>query len=177
MSLINVQVSVNADQLSTQVRDGSIPAGNVNQPTNLGSYSSSDVFISMVAQDNVVANDQGKSELRINAVAGDAIRWSMTTLDDNARNTAFLYDGHFNPSTCITPLTYFNMHTKLYLPAGAEPKNGVIVEYDSYDYVAQGSIIEPGQTIQYTLSFKLIDNSNGQVIGYFTWDPFINVAQ
>ncbi|MCW8878642.1 MAG: inclusion body family protein [Kangiellaceae bacterium] len=176
MALIDILISVNGEQLAAQIRDGSIKPGTVDSPTNLGSYSSSDVFISMVTQDNYISNEQGQSELTVKANSGDTVRWTMTTFDENTDNTAFLYADKFNPATGITSLSYFNMHTSLYLPSSSDPKSGNIELYHNNTYVAQGTVIEPGQTIQYTLSFKLVDNSTGDVIGYFTWDPFIKVA-
>ena len=176
MALIDILVTVNGQQLAQQVSDGSLKPGSVNSPTALGSYSSSDVYISMVAQNNYVSNDQGKSELSITANSGDSVRWTMTTFDENTDYTAFLYADHFNPSTGITSLSYFNMQSSLYLPSGTDPASGNVQLYHNNTYVAQGTIIESNQSIQYTLSFKLINNSNGQVIGYFTWDPFIKVS-
>ncbi|WP_444997467.1 AidA/PixA family protein [Aliikangiella sp. IMCC44359] len=175
MALIDILVTVNGEQLAAQIRDGSLKPGSIDSPTNLGSWQSSDVYISMTAQNNFVDNDEGKSELSVKANSGDAVRWTMTTFDENTDNTAFLYDGHFNPSTGITNLTYFNMHTSSYLPSGSNPRGGVQLFHNN-TYVAQGNIIESNQTIQYTLSFQLVDNTTGKVLGYFTWDPFIKVS-
>lgn len=175
MSLINILINVDGSKLAQQVGDGSISAGSQSSPTNLGSYTSSNVYIAMVAQNSVASNNQGQSELTVTANSGDSLRWSMQTFDGNADYTAFLYQGTFNPNQSITPLNYFNMHTSTYLPAGTQPTTGAILFHNN-TYVAMGTVIEPGKQIQYTLAFELINNSTGQTIGFFTWDPFISVS-
>ncbi len=176
MALIDILVAVNGENLAARLADGSLQPGSENGPTNLGAWGGSDRFISMITQDSFVANDQGKSELNVKAVSGDSLRWSMQTFDGNTRYTAYLYKGNFNPSVSITEPTYFNMHTSLYLPATSDPASAQPQLYHNNNYLAQGTVIEPQNQIQYTLSFKLVDNSTGNVIGYFTWDPFISVA-
>jgi hypothetical protein len=175
MGTINVLVAVNGAQLAQQVADGSIKPGSQASPTGLGSYQQSDVYIAMIAQSSVVVNDGGQSELTIKANSGDTIRWTMQSFDGNADYTAYIYNSSFNPPN-ITPLTYFNMTTSSYLPPGSVPTAAPVLVHNQ-SYVAQGTITTPGATIQYTLSFVLVDNSSGKIIGYFYWDPFINVSK
>ncbi|PXF32147.1 hypothetical protein WH50_05985 [Pokkaliibacter plantistimulans] len=173
--MIDILIAVDGEYLAQQLKDGSLKPGSQSSPTNLGAWQSSDLYIAMITQNSFLANDQGGSELDVKANSGDTIRWTMTTFDNNADYTAFLYAGNFNPAQSITPLTYFNMHTSLYLPSGSDP-TGPVQLYHNYTYVAQGTVIEPQNKIQYTLSFQLVNNANGQVIGYFNWDPFISVS-
>ena len=56
MATINVLIAVDGAKLAQQVKDGSISAGSVNAPTNLGSYAGSDVYISMIAPNSFVDN-------------------------------------------------------------------------------------------------------------------------
>ena len=173
--LINILVAVNGVKLAEMIADGSLKPGTASNPTSLGAWQQSDVFISMIAQNSVATNNQGHSELTIKAESGDTIRWTMTTFDSNEDHTAFLYNGQFNPAN-ITPLSYFKMHTSIWLPQGSDPK-GTLTLLHQYVYAAQGTITEAGATIQYTLSFRLIDNNTGNNLGYFSWDPFISVGQ
>ncbi len=69
---------------------------------------------------------RGGSELDIKANSGDTVRWTVSTFDGDTDYTAFLYNGSFNPSASITALSYFNMHTSVYLPSGSDPVNGTI---------------------------------------------------
>lgn len=173
MGLINILVAVDGTQLAQQVADGSIKPGSKTSPTPLGAWSQSDVYIAMISQHNNVVNDGGQSELTISANSGDSIQWAMTTFGNNVDHTAFLYAGAFSPSGAIVPtgLLYFNTQTSEQLPNNS----GTLQQYTNNVYVAQGTVVEVGVKIQYTLSFQLVNNATGAVIGYFTWDPFINV--
>ncbi|MBL4710100.1 MAG: hypothetical protein JKY48_16850 [Flavobacteriales bacterium] len=173
MSLINILIAVDGITLAEQVRDGSIKKGSLNNPTSLKSWKESDVYISMISQHSNVVNDGGKSELKISANAGDSIDWAMTTFGNNSDYTAFLYAGHFTPSSAIVPsgLTYFNSQIDEHLPNNSK----VLTKYTNNVYLAQGTVVKVGVSIQYTLSFQLVDNTTREVIGYFYWDPFIDV--
>ena len=175
MAIINIIVAVDGVQLAQQVQDGKLSPGSPNAPTFLGSWTQSDVYISMIAQHSAVSNDQGESELNVKANSGDVLRWTMTTFDGNTDYTAYICNGSFNPSTNITPLFYMNMVASQYLPNGSNPL-GTLQNYHDNVYAAQATVLQPGNQIQYTMSFALVNNSTGQVVGYFSWDPFITVA-
>ena len=175
MAMVYILVAVNGTQLAQQVADKSIQPGTQSSPTNLGAYTSSDVYISMTAQNNVVVNDGGGSELTVAANSGDTLRWSMQTFDSNSDYTAYLYAGSFNPSTNISPLIYLPVTTSSYLPTSSNPLAPPSLVHNSV-YFAQGTVLTPGKQIQYTLSFTLVNNSDGAIVGYFSWDPFISVS-
>lgn len=176
MATINVLIAVDGAKLAQQVADGSINAGSANAPTVLGSYSSSDVYISMIAPNSAVSNGtQGQSELQIQANGGDSVEWAITTLDNNFDQTAFLYNGNFNPANAInTPLSYACGQAYAYLGTG-NPATTTPTKFVNQVSTVTGTILKIDVTIQYTLSFVLVDNATGNTIGYFTWDPFINV--
>lgn len=173
--MINILVAVNGTQLAQQVADGSINAGTQSSPTSLGSYHNSDVYISMTAQNSVVVNDGGQSELTVAANSGDTLRWSMQTFDGNSDYTAYLYAGRFNPPANISSLIYLPVTTSSYLPTSSNPLAAPSLVHNSA-YFAQGTVLKPGATIQYFMEFTLVNNSNGVIVGYFSWDPFINVS-
>jgi nematocidal protein AidA len=176
MALINILVAVNASELAERLNDGSMQPGSVTNPTNLGAWTGSDVFISMITQNSYLASNQGGSELDVKANSGDSVRWNVSTFDGDSDYTAYLYNGNFTPSASITALSYFNMHTSVYLPSGSDPVNSAPALFHNNVYATQGTVIEAGQRIQYTLCFKLVNNSTGAVIGCFTWDPFISIS-
>jgi hypothetical protein len=120
-------------------------------------------------------NDGGGSELTVTANSGDTLRWSMQTFDSNSDFTAYLYAGTFNPSANISALVYLPVTTSSYLPTSSDPLAAPALVHNSV-YFAQGTVLTPGTQIQYTLSFTLVNNSNGTIVGYFSWDPFINVS-
>ena len=176
MSTINVLIAVDGAKLAQQVADGSMKAGSSASPTNLGSYGSSDVYISMIAPNSMVSNStQGDSELQISANGGDSVEWAITTFDNNFDQTPFLYAASFNPANAInTPLSFASGEAYAYLGTG-NPASTTPTKFVNQVSTVTGTVLKIGLTIQYTLSFVLIDNSTGNTIGYFMWDPFINV--
>jgi hypothetical protein len=174
MSNIDILIAVDGAKLAEQISDGSLSAGSQASPTSLGAWTDSDVYISMISQHSNVTNDGGASELTVAGSAGDNVRWSITTFGNNSDYTAYLYAGNFNPANAITALDYINIETENYLPATAAPTGGT-TSVMNHLYIAQGTLVEPNVKIQYTLSFTLVDNATGEALGYFTWDPFIQV--
>ena len=176
MATINVLVAVDGAKLAQQVADGSLSAGTESSPTALGSYSSSDVYISMIAPNSFADNGtNGQSELQISADGGDTVEWAITTFDNNFDQTAYIYSGNFNPSGSINvPLSYASGEAYAYLATGNPPAS-TPTKFVNQVSTVSGTILKIGLQIQYTLSFALVDNSSGNIIGYFTWDPFINV--
>ncbi|MBP6385352.1 MAG: hypothetical protein KA313_09820 [Pseudarcicella sp.] len=176
MATINVLIAVDGAALATQVALGKLSAGSLNAPTNLGSYDSSNVFISMIAPNSSVSNNtQGQSELQISANGGDTVEWAITTFDNNFDQTPYLYSGNFNPAGSINvPLSYACGQAYAYLALG-NPTATTPTKFVNQVSTVSGTILKIGVQIQYTLSFTLVNNATGNIIGYFTWDPFINV--
>jgi nematocidal protein AidA len=176
MATINVLIAVDGATLAEQVANNKLPAGSAGSPTNLGSYGSSNVYIAMIAPNSSVSNGtQGQSELQISANSGDTVEWAITTFDNNFDQSAYLYGSSFNPSGAInTPLSYASSQTYEYLATGNPPASTPTKFVNQVNSVS-GVIQQVNVKIQYTLSFTLVNNSNGSIIGYFSWDPFINV--
>ncbi|QHI35932.1 hypothetical protein IMCC3317_12800 [Kordia antarctica] len=176
MATINVLVAVDGAKLAQQVADGSIKAGSKGSPTVLGSYSSSDVYITMTAPNSSIDNGtNGQSELQIKANGGDTVEWAITTFDNNFDQSVYIYNGNFNPSDAInSPLSYASGQAYAYLATG-NPPSDTPTKFVNQVSTVSGTILKIGLQIQYTLSFALVDNASGKIIGYFTWDPFINV--
>ncbi len=173
---IDILVSVNGTKLAQQVADGSIKPGTQAAPTSLGAWQQSDVYISMTCQNSHVANDGGKSELTVKAVANQPVRWTMQTFDGNSTHTAYIYGGAFNPADAITNLSYSNNQTSTYFPPEQDPLANP-VEQNNTEWITSATIRKKGVTIQYTMNFALVDGETGKTIGYFMWDPFIQVAK
>ncbi len=176
MATINVLIAVDGANLASQVANGTISAGSLGAPTYLGAYAQSDVFISMIAPNSYVDNNtQGQSELQISADGGDTIEWAITTFDNNFDQTVYLYSGAFSPANAInTPLSYASGQAYAYLATG-NPPAATPTKFINQVNTVSGTILQIGTRIQYTLSFTLVNNSNGSIIGYFYWDPFIIV--
>lgn len=176
MAMIYVLVAVDAGTLAQQVADGKLSPGSTSSPTSLGSYSSSDVYITMTTQSSTCGNNtQGQSELTVLANAGDSVRWSMQTFDGNTDFTAYLYGGNFNPASQMSQLVYLPVKATCYLPSGSDPTVAPTAVNDT-TYFAQSTVLSSGGTVQYFLKFAVVNNRNGQIIGHFEWDPFIQVS-
>lgn len=176
MATINILIAVDGAALAQQVADGSLPPGLYGSPTSLGSYSQSNVYIAMIAPNSSIANStQGQSELEVSANSGDTVEWAITSFDNNFDQTPYLYNSSFNPAAAInTPLSYASGQAYAYLATGNPPAT-TPTKFINHVNTVSGTIQEVGVQIQYTLSFTLVNNSTGAIIGYFMWDPFINV--
>jgi len=173
MARIGITIIVDADNIKAHLDSGQLQPGTQASPTNLGANAASDNYLYMIAKRGVVSSGQeGSSELTITANVGDTIQWSMNTLLFNTKYTPFIYDSRFNPSNGLSPTQYLNITTTNYIPPGSNP-TAPTQKVTSQLYVAMATVVKSGQKIQYVLSFKLIDNATGNVIGYFSWDPFI----
>ncbi|MES2381889.1 MAG: AidA/PixA family protein [Bacteroidota bacterium] len=182
---INVLIAVDGETLYNQIQDGSLLAGTADSPTSIGNYGTTDVYLSMVTQHSNVTNNpqgghgQGESELSIICNIGDIIQWSVITFDANTGQTPYLYGGNFKclaPAGAAagikTPLKYLTTEVVNYFPPTNNPTGTPIAATNAIAR-AIGLITAPGQTLQYSLAFALVNNSNGTIIGYFSWDPFI----
>ncbi|MES2654926.1 MAG: AidA/PixA family protein [Bacteroidota bacterium] len=183
--IINVLITIDGETLYNQVQDGSLLAGTPDAPTSIGNYGSTDVYLSMITQHSNVTNNpqgghgQGESELSIICNVGDSIQWSIITFDANTGQTPYLYGANFNclapagaPAGIKIPLKYVTTEVVNHFPPTNNPTGTPIAATNTIAR-ATGLITASGQTLQYSLAFALVNNSNGTIIGYFSWDPFI----
>jgi len=176
MAIINILIAVDGAALASQVADGALSPGSAAAPTSLGAYSISDVYISMIAPNSYASNgSQGQSELQISANPGDTVQWAITTFGNNHNQTPYLYGSSFNPTLAIsTHLTHSCFQAYTYLGPNDPPESN-LKKFVNQISIVSGTIFRTGVTIQYSLSFVLVDNLDGRIIGYFQWDPFINI--
>lgn len=182
---INVLIAVDSQVLYNQIQDGTLLPGTIDNPTSIGNYGSTDVYLSMITQHSNVTNNpqgghgQGESELSILCNIGDTIEWSIISLDMNTGQTPYLYGGTFK---CLapagetagikTPLNYLLSSSNNYLPVSGNTAENPMQVTNTTAKIS-GLVTQAGQTLQYAVAFALVDNSNGETIGYFSWDPFI----
>nr|WP_319569863.1 AidA/PixA family protein [uncultured Draconibacterium sp.] len=181
MKTVNILIAVDTETLAGMLEDGELLPGSIDRPTGLGAWGGSDVFLSMVAQHSFATNNQGESELTVTCKSGDEIQWVIMGFDANSDYTVYLFDGHFNvsqgsgtASDYISKLSYNKLKVPNYFPPQDDPK-GALTKCDNTIYATDAKLLSYGVTLQYTLSFALVDNSTGKAIGYFSWDPFIKI--
>lgn len=159
-----------------------LSSGSLENPTQLGSYDQSDTFVFMICDGQYACNDQGKSELTVNANVGDTVRWTITdpstgliTGEQGQSYSCILYNfkSGSQDKTISAPalksvpaLSYYNNVESATTPAAAA--------YMCSSWTS--SILKTGN-VQYSWAFQIIDNYSGNIVGYYTWDPFINVQK
>ena len=143
------------------------------KPVNIGAYGSQDKYVYMMTKNDFVVNDQAKSELTVKANPNNTIQWTMVTFSTDY--TAFIYRGNFNPGDHLRYDGGSTVQVNTYLPANDEAPTGDRTKYKNEMYVVDALVKKSGK-IQYSFCFVVVDNSNGNTIGWFTWDPFINVS-
>ena len=177
---IDILIAVDAVRLMEEgLGKGSTP----DAPCFLGGNYDSDKYITMVCQPKFApgakyseVNQEGHSELNVNAVEGDTIVWSITTFDGMRLYSANLYRSAFHPADGVSCLSYVSQRTINRLPALDNVNTlspGPITQYKNQLCWVSGQI-EKTEKIQYTLGFQITDNKDGSA-RYFTWDPFFDL--
>ncbi|MFK7785742.1 MAG: AidA/PixA family protein [Crocinitomicaceae bacterium] len=182
MSQIFIAITVDAISLAANK-----PGGSWDSPISLGTYSDSDVYIEMMAQGDAVVNDQGESELTIEASVGDEIIYTISAPGAGQNYYPVLYDVDLKESY-VTSLgsntaVWSNYCLQSNTGSGVEPvfvdtiPTGFTNAGDPNTFICSQWLFEVnavGNT-GYTMSFAVLDTQTGDVIGYYKWDPFINV--
>lgn len=178
--VINVAILVDAANLIAKLDSGQLSPGTENHPTFIGN-SAADQYVYMVAKNGVVTNHhtQAKSSLTIEAKSGDSIKWNMMTFGQNAAYSAFVYKSEFNlrygtGHIGIQHVGYENQVIGVRIPEGENP-TGPLGRFKNTIYTTSADVTNIDQTIQYSMTFQLVDEASGQVRGYFYWDPYIQI--
>lgn len=184
MSQIFISVNIDAITLAETK-----PGGSWDNPTSLGSYSQSDVYIEMMAQGSAVVNNQGQSELTVQANSGDEIIFTVSAPGAGQNYYPVLYNAELNntPANIIHDAGMsMAKWTNYCLQSGGMGEEPVFGDTIPAGYPSAGSantfycprwkldVNGAGQT-QYYMSFAILDTQTGAAVGYYVWDPFINV--
>lgn len=172
---IDILSVIDTATLASKVANGSIPKGSISSPTSLGSYSQSDTYVFMITEGSYVVNDQAKSELTIACEVGDNIRWTITNPGAGVEYSCILYNfASAAINTAISEPICLPMDVNLYIN-GETPNTSTprAINYTSSAW--QTTALAACNSVQYSWSFQLIDE-NGNILGYFQWDPFITIT-
>ncbi len=182
MAQIFVAITVDAITLAN-----SKPGGSWNAPISLGSYSASDVYVEMMAQGSAVVNDQGGSELTISANVGDEIIFTISAPGAGQNYYPVLYNTVLSNANVRSLGPNTAVWTNYCLQSGGSGSQPQFANTIPQGYPNAGSsntficaqwlfqVNGVGST-QYNMSFAVLDTQTGKVIGYYLWDPFINVS-
>jgi len=154
----------------------SIPRGTIGNETNLGSWAQSDAYIFMVGSGDYLASNQGKSELNIGAHSGDVVQWTVTDPTSGQQYSPILYGFTAGQGgNAISPPVMLSITLNVYQPQSTSQPTGPFAAVAYQDYVWEATIIAPNTQIQYIWKFAILDQS-GNVLGAYTWDPFITIS-
>ncbi|WP_259069173.1 inclusion body family protein [Mucilaginibacter sp. X4EP1] len=172
MATIDILIVVDGSQLAAQVTDDALLAGSADSPTPIGIYSATGIYILMITPFGTIIDNSGdQPELHVNAERGGTIRWAITTIDNNRSQTAFLYNGFANKS--VIDISYYSCKAvKTYLATGNPPVKKPTKFVNQVSTVLRYTEL-PTTALEDGIFFTLVDNKNGQTIGYFTWSPII----
>lgn len=146
--------------------------GSEGSPYNLGSYGTSDVYVYMLTTQSFVVSEQGQSELTVKAQVGQSVQWAMTCIGAGTQYNVIIQGVTPNSTTAISEPFSLPLTTDRYVGApGATPTP------ESYqEFLMQATVQSVGSgQIQYYVNFSIVDTS-GNTLGYYQWDPFINVT-
>lgn len=176
MNFVDILVSVDTIVLAQMVLDRALDPGTPDDPTYLGSYSDSGIYIMLTTQGGYCDNNQaGDHELQVKAKKGSWLRFSLTPFDNNIAYSAYLYAGVFSPQKVISPMRYLSRETRNYFPPTDQPTASPL-PFANQTCFGLAGITGGSQIVQCSLSFAMISNQSGAAIGYFCWDSFLRIV-
>ncbi len=164
MSISDILLTIDGAELAERVSDNSISAGTQDNPTGLGTYNTSGVYITALSGNSIATNKQKHPLLSLPTYG---TRINMSTFGSNIDYTAYLYEISLK-SVFAGQTKYLPHEYVIYLP-GTETPTDPPQAFGNYAY----EVFTPDIEIQYTFSFSLVNNSDGKTIGYFFWDVFV----
>ena len=175
---IDILCAIDAEDILSQYPN---PSQNSGSPTGVSAN-----LIYMIVQQGSAISGNGQGELNISANIGDNIRWRETSLSLNFEYSVQFYNFSSSSQDLITlpPVLVGGVNNDGTLAevqeampkhvSGAPPWLPTSVNNTPYHYW-QSTAQEAGNET-YHWQF-LIADSNGNVQGYFQWDPYITISQ
>jgi nematocidal protein AidA len=143
-------------------------------------------LIYMIVQQGSAISGNGQGELNVAANIGDVIRWRELTLSNNFENSVQFYNFSVNTQDLITlPPTLVGgvqADGTLSTVQEAMPKQSpsappwLPTSVNNTPFHFWESTTESTGSVTYHWQF-LIADGNGNVLGYFQWDPFITISE
>lgn len=156
--------------------NANLAKGSIGSETSLGSYAQSDAYVFMIASGAYATSDQdqGKSELNIGVNAGDIVQWTVTDPTSGQEYSPVLYGFTTSQNNMVTTPVLIKETLHVFQPADLTQPTGPFTAVSYPDYVWQTTVVQPGNQVQYSWKFAILDN-NGTMLGAYSWDPFITV--
>jgi hypothetical protein len=120
------------------------------------------------------SDSQAGAELNLLAHTGDDIRWRTTTVDGGAVFSVIFYSfaatGGGNLISAPQPLI---ITEQVPLPNPQNPTQPTMQTIQ--DYIWSSTVLAQGN-VTYHFSFALFNSSDGSLVGYYSWDPYITIT-
>lgn len=166
---IDILCAIDVDDLPQLSQDRNKPTPGLNK------------FVYMIVNDANAISGQGGAELNISAVIGDNVRWRSTSLDGNFEYSVVFYNFTSNKGTLLSaPLLLGGIidgapdTIQETLPVEGPMPWGTAVAPTPYFYYQ--STVEKQGKVTYQWWFQVNRTSDGSLIGYGMWDPFITIG-
>lgn len=156
--------------LSNNLKGGDSPQS----ATSLGSNEDSDAYVYMITAQGFVDSSRGRasSELTVDARVGDTIQWELTCPGAGLQFNAIIAGvnpGYQSNPGSLTPPQAVITTRHIYTQAGQQGYQII----QQTDYVSH---VENTGNTQYNVVFQIM-SKDGTSLGYFKWDPFVNVLE
>ena len=164
MSTIDILVAIDTETIQATYGHSLDPKKPVNVPNKPN-------LIYMIVRNQNAVDGQAAAELRISAETMDTIRWRATSLSLNS-DTEVVLCSYSGDKPLISDPEPILAQVKCPLPNPNDPYNPTTQTINSYFFNAV--VKNPGQ-VTYHFVFLIVDR-HGAKIGYYQWDPFINIT-
>jgi nematocidal protein AidA len=162
-SIIDLLLVVDAETLLA-----TYPAGTPDQPVSVDQP----LIYMMVRQGDAVYGE-GTKELKIKARTLDVLRWRSTTLALDGGYSSLLYRFFtLKGADLLSPPVPLLAEVKAPLPNPAAPLAPATQTIQSYFWTS--TVLASG-SVTYAFYFMIVGR-DGDVRGYFYWDPFITIS-
>ncbi|HHG84278.1 MAG TPA: hypothetical protein ENJ82_05970 [Bacteroidetes bacterium] len=167
MATIPIMIVFDGETIQEKAGTG----GSMDHPISLGGIQGNCIY--MMAQNNYVVSDQAGAELNISAEPEDIVQWRATSIDRTNYSPILVeFDvssGSQYISTAVDtlPTLYY------YLSKDANNPDSGTQQASGLESIWQATVLNTG-SVTYHWTLKLMDRE-GNVIGYYNWDPFITI--
>lgn len=163
-SIIDILIAVDGETLAEKY-----PGGTPEKPNVVA-----DPLIFLIADSPYVSFGQASKELKISVKTLDAIRWRSTTLSLNSAYFCLLYDFKLvSGGNIISTPEPLLAEVTAPLPDPSSPLS--FTTQKIWNYFWNSSAVSKGEAT-YTFYFMILDRENNP-LGYYYWDPFIQISE
>lgn len=163
--IIDVMIVIDADTIVSDL-------GTNTDPNNPVQVTTADRIFMITKQDEAVSGQAG-TELNVKANTMDVIRWRATSLTLNAAYDVILYKYvATGGGNLISPPTPLEADVTTPLPNPADPTKPTTQTIKNYFWQ---TTVEAAGSVTYHFQFIILDRE-GNIQGYYWWDPYITIS-